>query len=922
MIMPTAQDAFAKVEGLDPLAAFDQVERAEASRKIDDAFAAVEGAGGGGGGAKRIAGAAMTAISDLFDQPLGLSRESMGRLIAQPGDESTDMIKTFNQVVLGGSSIAGDLAFRAVAAPIIGGIAAVSQAAREFGMDDTQSRKLERDLQVLAISTGVVSGTYPLGLGVPKFRRQAKRRIEEAADGLPEQQATAATRLNDAMEEGVAAARQTVGVVEEGLVEPRITGAISKKVVDAAEELLIAGTVRRDKSRLISDQVMELLATNRLTTDEIGTILKKHELNVTDFADLWRVNIKKAAQDMQTLSAVEQRLNALRGDVGAEAGFAQLAEEAGLGADSQALGFWRRADNVRRGLMVSQLATAVRNFETQAGRVGLDVLQQGMDTGLRRMSGFPETRSAADALDPLLRIFTSPRTTKKEVDYILNAFPKEQDRLFIHYSSDILAKGGAVSSGFGAAEKAVHIVNTANRLQEYVVRRAMFAASLDRRLSAEGKSIEDIITRNAVGEIPQPLLRSAVNDALEATFAKNYSPLDPGLAGVAGNFIQAVHKLPFTATLVAPFPRFLVNAIKFQYEFSPFGYLRLMSGTERAAVAAGDMQAISRATIGSGLYLAAEQFRASEFAGEKWYEFKQPDGEIIDLRPFNPFAAYLFVADIRKRIAEGTMSEMSAKDIAFGITASQLRAGTGLFVLDSVLDGVAGLEPNEKGVRAIQDMAGNVLASFAVPMHMIRDFVAEFDQSMAVVRTGREGPHVGVGEGPGGLPAVGISAGPIMRDIPGLAQRLPAHQAPTRSEPTETIAPALRQFTGLSFNKAKNPGERELDRLGFTPANILPTTGNPTADRLIAIRMGPIFEKIMPMVVDEDWYKNLQPATQKFVLNEVVGGIRKRAAKQASGDDPELFARIKIEGIPKIARRAIEELSGNGIRQLLDELAK
>ena len=112
----------------------------------------------------RIADAAKRAVTDLFEAPLGLSNESLGPLINQkPADYegargATSLFRTFNKVLIQGGSQALDVAGRLALAPLAGGIAAVTQAARESGMSETDARKLERDFNALAVSAGVVSG--------------------------------------------------------------------------------------------------------------------------------------------------------------------------------------------------------------------------------------------------------------------------------------------------------------------------------------------------------------------------------------------------------------------------------------------------------------------------------------------------------------------------------------------------------------------------------------------------------------------------------------------------------------------------------------------------------------------------------------------------------------------------------------------
>lgn len=115
-----------------------------------------------------------------------------------------------------------------------------------------------------------------------------------------------------------------------------------------------------------------------------------------------------------------------------------------------------------------------------------------------------------------------------------------------------------------------------------------------------------------------------------------------------------------------------MNALKFNFEFSPLGFLRLLSPQQRAAIAQGNTQVLSRGVLGSAMLGAAYQFRNSEYAGEKWYEARLPDS----------------------RSLEGRLESFATKDIALGLLGMNLRAGTGLYAMDRILHGLGGgVEP-------------------------------------------------------------------------------------------------------------------------------------------------------------------------------------------------------------------------------------
>ena len=169
----------------------------------------------------RIAGAARRAVADLFEAPLGLSDETMGPLINQGPEDfqgargAASLFRTFNKVFIQGGSQVLDAAGRSALAPLVGGIAAVTQAAREVGMSETGARKLERDLNAIAVSASVASGGMLGGPPrVPWPRRvlaEADLRgvIDDAVRTLPREARTGVKeKLRDAFKAGEEAGKE------------------------------------------------------------------------------------------------------------------------------------------------------------------------------------------------------------------------------------------------------------------------------------------------------------------------------------------------------------------------------------------------------------------------------------------------------------------------------------------------------------------------------------------------------------------------------------------------------------------------------------------------------------------------------------------------------------------------------------------
>ena len=212
---------------------------------------------------------------------------------------------------------------------------------------------------------------------------------------------------------------------------------------------------------------------------------------------------------------------------------------------------------------------------------------------------------------------------KADVNKLLGAYPNMKDRLLLRYSSDVIAYSGGKHSPLKLGMRGVDMFNIFNRTQEYVVRRAVFLNSLDALIRGRpdiyGKGMT--LTRMLADEklfhtIRQKDLASAIDIALEVTYAS------PPKSGFAKAFVKIVNDRPFTLALLAPFPRFLVNSLRFLYEYSPLptikGGISMVADIPASILnfstkgrwtpeflkklQKGDMKGISKSLVGWGLF--------------------------------------------------------------------------------------------------------------------------------------------------------------------------------------------------------------------------------------------------------------------------------------------------------------------------------
>jgi len=651
-------------------------------------------------------------------------------------------------------------------------------------------------------------------------------------------------------------------------------------MAEAGTESMVAKGIKRDPKKLMTEQLIDEWLEDPA---KYQSIIAKYGMTPQEWAGLMREQASSWGRKLGELGLEAQRLGKEMPEIGeALAELEQIAKMPSAWDKIQT--GWKNLDRVRRGLLVTQLSTATRNAWTQAGRVTMDVPEKAMDYYLAKLFGLQPKGSPMDGVEQLVKVLQRTES-KKIAETVLSAFPKQQSRLYSTYMSDIeVGKTGQTIS------KGVDILNTANRFQEFLYRNGIFTSTLEQELKRQGMNLIEIIEKGAVSDIPRDAVKNAVTKALEMTFAET-----PKWGSIGEKFVSFVTSMP-GATFLLPFPRFMVNSLKFNFEYSPLGMLKLLSASERAAFAAGDVHVMSRAIMGSIMLGVAYQIRNSDYAGEKWNEVKV-GGKTVNMIAYNPFAVYLFVADVIKRANEGNLYQLTSKDISMGMLSSNIRAGTGLYAVDQIINGLSKTGDSEKAANVLKTFAGETIAGFLTPLNQIKEFISGFDDY--IVKEKRSDPFWGA----------------VKEKIPIVEKTLPVAYSPTRKDPIAREVPAWRQLTGMMIT-TKNSFEKEIDKLGFSYPEIFHSVGDPEADNLIKKYMGMMVETIGIPLIESNEFKTLSDGQKALVLADFLNEVRSTAREAAEEENPNLFARIKLEEIPKRQKIFLEE---QGVYQQLEK---
>jgi hypothetical protein len=798
--------------------------------------------------------------------------------------------------------------------------------------------------------------------------------------------------VNAAQESGEASMRNMMDDTYSVLSPERM-----KNVVDGVSDVMARGDIPIDINKPFYPQLANVISSGRITTKEANDILRNFDTDIVSIRDLELPMMSSARTAGQTLNVLSQASKRLRKRLTeqVDAGDASPEEVAMLkamgGPDTEVIAAFnsstlgKRWENIRRGGLVTQLATMMRNYEVQALNLTIHGMEDTMEAGMHQLlkiagkpvnpaydtnawgswlrmtdsvtskiSGKPTTSKSFKQVREMEDYYTGTKAVREALEEAVDSGaatpnnlamlrelhnPKHKpmesaaipgfatyadelnvpmaDRMMLDplvgsFNADILInpRGGLT----GMAERWVLKLNTMNRAQEHMFRRSVMTAELDRVLAAKGQSLESIIDAGGLGSLDRSDIKQAIGKAMEATYAEEFLPNMSGAAGIAGKAIAFINSAgigPVRLTQVIPFPRFMANSIKWQYQHSPLGLLKYAyDPTEWSRLAAGDVKPLVKAATGMAMYHSALQVRDSEFAGEKWYEIRPSDqvnealgrepGSTIDVRPFNPFASYLYVADLVKRSRDETLPRMTTRDMLMGIASVNLRAGAGMYVMDKFLDGImsgvnASSNPEEDLKSALvqggSEYLGAAWGGMFVPFQQLRDLASSFDEMLGTDnRTLRD-----TSEAP--------LAGAIARKIPYADETLPEVQLPTRRAAPRTEGGLLRQLTGMTMRGPKNAAEKEFDRLAFTRSNILPGSGNKKWDALRAKHMGPIVEdEIAPLVASAEYQKRTNDE-KTDLLQRWLKSARAMATAKASEENQELAIEMKIAGMKRHRRR-------------------
>ena len=749
-----------------------------------------------------------------------------------------------------------------------------------------------------------------------------------------------------------------------GEEKERITEAISRVIRDTTE----GG----------GDEVAEALA------KDFGDTLNKYSLTTDDFANVFMSEFSEAGRLLQKAGASKKKLKELLSamDNAAFSDIFSLSDDAlkvfkkskdALKNDGNEsflkifdngaiIGSLRNLDALRLASMTSQIGTTIRNTVGGYSRVGFDILNTAFDEGLQRsvsfLKGEKYTKRAKDSFSDIFSVAYGLINKEQSIaieSIFAMGFQNKAQKLF-RQLADLEDLTGVGLKGkkqpptmlSNLTTRAGRNLNVFNTLSDNMFKRAAFMGNLTRELNkikrvrlSEGKKVADgeldmlqIMKDGRFNEVfgtkgGQKALDRAVEDSLYFTYQA--SPKSP-----MGNLlVQGANKLPFLTTSVIPFPRFLANAMRFTYEYSPI-YL-LTSSKVRGELARTAGKEVSeefgvrsytetaKGLTGLAFLFAGQAFRSSEYAGEKWHDGKSASGETYSMLPFFPAAPYLFFGDLINRALKGedVIDRKTFKETMQAVTGMQMgKAGFGLYAMDKLVDDIGNIfegQDEDAAYYAIKkvgaEFASNIISTYTMPITPLQDtyntFYAPDDERIRRDNNIEDLSSLIIAKSLARVPGnYGIEK--MLKEAYGTDYEIPkAYQSPTKKGLSRRFTPLSRQTTGRLYTEKKIPIEKELDRLKITRSQVMKRTGVSDADALLGWYMGEYMEDIVQPFIKTPFYKNLPEKLKKDTLLEEIKRVRKSVVDKArettvydmNNRNTRPMTRVRFLKLPKVYRK-------------------
>ncbi len=584
-------------------------------------------------------------------------------------------------------------------------------------------------------------------------RAESKKLTEKLAKQTEEQTERAKLQQGGKLDEDQLNAIEAIRVAtaQDGMFQAMLKPeSLDSIVAISADFQKTFGVTIGGGGKTVIDDLFKLTVDKNLIGDErLLDVLAKHQMTFEDYIMTIVGSGSEAGRLMNKLSQISK--NNLH-----KTEFEKQIDAERKATQGSIRNLVLRIENIRRGALVSQVATAARNLSSGLIRMPLEGVANIMDDALYH-AGQGNYGKAIGMIKPTnwrgsftgLKLMTrNPIASKQFTDLILSQpeFASNMDLMFNQLNEMRRhvgqGKGGKIDSVLSVMEKAVDTVNIPNRAQEFLVRRGAFLGELERLVKREwgidlietldkGKLRDMIANSSSVKPAGKnvrsfaSLVDSATNKALDVTYAKQ-----PDLAAFR-NLSSFITNNGLTA--IIPFPRFMFNSIELVAQYAGGAsipmtrkMMKMVGGKSQRAMTEAERKYVSRNITGLGIVGAAYMYRSDKTLAETDSDYKllKFGKQVLDTSPIFPMRQFMWMGEATKRLMDGTFDDWyDHREAIQTFTGSNLRTGNGNMMFDDIAsmigseDYLAQRDIGKTAGRAI----GNYLSTFAVPFAQIID---------------------------------------------------------------------------------------------------------------------------------------------------------------------------------------------------------
>lgn len=714
--------------------------------------------------------------------------------------------------------------------------------------------------------------------------------------------------------------------------------AVRKDVHDKALEvamyvMYLAPEYQRKEGQKISQAVNNIIA-NLDTLDEnvFESALSRANITAVDFADAIKTTTSDSAKVLNSysqLSKIMKKLGAIDPEAQKQLNDILQANDGVVSPFAMLLNGFRRVEREGKALVVSGFGTTARNvLGTSVGLsfdAGAKFIENSFYAAGRGMKALKNGDASFEATGKgLVDVFKDSFSTigylmdagltAETADALLKRNPKLQSQIF----------SALQDSNTQEITRLSKFVNTLNVAQDAFFRRAIFSASVERQLKRVGLDMDELIANDRI--IPIDILKQATDETLKATFSyvpkqtkKGVDTVESKAENFASIFVKAFEGTG--GSLLVTFPRFMTNAIAFQYRYSPLGGASGMSDILQGHAKGGDAgQALVeqgtskmiRGAVGTMVFAGAYKYRM-ENQDSEWYNYTNEDGSTVDLRGVFPIGPYLAAGDFAAKLKLGNASEAKLTELMGAISGMKMPAGTQLALIDELPEVFAGAtgKDAEKVGKAMGRIMGDFLGRFTTPSKSITEYLDLFDKEGQIARD----PNVVEG-GQGFLGSLGQAAiQRVIAKLPEFKEDLPEFQPYFSDKAPVRAGEFFNSLSGVRQVPEKGAVEQEFVKLKIDPYAVFGSTGDKTYDRAFIKKAVPLMESRISNLLKSDRYQTYTPTQKKIAFIENLTGdegalsvARQTTQAQMMAKDRDRVNRMKFNKLPAVARKAINEL--------------